>query len=55
MKNTNCILKLNNGVTIPALGFGTFAKDGTAAPGVMQAVVQTALEVGYRHFDAAWM
>jgi len=55
MANTYPTLKLNNGVTIPSLGFGTFAKEGTAGEGVMQAAVVTALESGYRHLDCAWM
>jgi 2,5-diketo-D-gluconate reductase A len=42
-------LKLNNGVTIPQLGFGVFqvAQDQT------QPVVEDALEAGYRHIDTA--
>lgn len=44
--------KLNNGISIPALGFGTFAKEGV--PGVMHEAVVHALEVGYRHLDCAW-
>jgi diketogulonate reductase-like aldo/keto reductase len=46
------ILKLNNGVSMPALGFGTFAKDGV--PGKIHAAVLTALDAGYRHLDCAW-
>jgi 2,5-diketo-D-gluconate reductase A len=42
-------LTLNNGVTIPQLGFGVFQvpKDET------QRVVEDALEAGYRHIDTA--
>lgn len=42
-------LTLNNGVTLPALGFGVFQTppDGTIA------AVETALSVGYRHVDTA--
>ena len=40
---------LNNGVEIPALGFGVFQ----SAPEETVAAVQTALEVGYRHIDTA--
>jgi diketogulonate reductase-like aldo/keto reductase len=42
-------LSLNNGVTIPQLGFGVFQvpKDET------QRVVEDALEAGYRHIDTA--
>lgn len=42
-------LTLNNGVTIPQLGFGTFqvAEDDT------QRIVESAIETGYRHIDTA--
>lgn len=43
---------LNNGVTIPAIGFGTFANEG--AKGETYAAVTKALDVGYRHLDCAW-
>ncbi|KAI4863643.1 Aldo/keto reductase [Hypoxylon rubiginosum] len=43
---------LNNGVKIPALGFGTFANEG--AKGETYKAVTYALEVGYRHLDCAW-
>jgi diketogulonate reductase-like aldo/keto reductase len=43
---------LNNGTTIPAVGFGTFASEGSA--GETYAAVTTALETGYRHLDCAW-
>ncbi|KAI1147276.1 NADP-dependent oxidoreductase domain-containing protein [Nemania diffusa] len=43
---------LNNGVKIPALGFGTFANEG--AKGETYKAVQCALQVGYRHLDCAW-
>jgi diketogulonate reductase-like aldo/keto reductase len=42
-------LTLNNGVTLPALGFGVFQ----TAPDETSAAVATALEVGYRHIDTA--
>ena len=42
---------LNNGVSIPAVGFGTFANEG--AKGVTYKAVTKALEVGYRHLDCA--
>ncbi|KAI9369182.1 NADP-dependent oxidoreductase domain-containing protein [Aspergillus egyptiacus] len=44
--------KLNNGVTIPGVGFGTFASEG--AKGETYNAVMKALEVGYRHLDCAW-
>ncbi len=40
---------LNDGVEIPQLGFGVFQVD----PAETQQVVETALEVGYRHLDTA--
>src|SRR3954465_16060552 len=40
---------LNNGVQIPALGFGVFPPP----PDETVTAVQTALEVGYRHIDTA--
>lgn len=43
---------LNNGVTIPAVGFGTFANEGSK--GETYAAVTQALETGYRHLDCAW-
>ena len=42
-------LKLNNGVTMPALGLGVFQ----SPPEETTAAVQTALEAGYRHIDTA--
>jgi diketogulonate reductase-like aldo/keto reductase len=43
------LLKLNNGVQIPALGFGVFQ----TAPDETVAAVETALATGYRHIDTA--
>ena len=42
-------LTLNNGVTIPQLGFGVFQ----VPQGQTQRVVEDALEAGYRHIDTA--
>jgi 2,5-diketo-D-gluconate reductase A len=42
-------LTLNNGVTMPALGFGVFQ----TPPDQTVDAVRTALEVGYRHIDTA--
>ncbi|KAI1827585.1 reductase-like protein [Xylaria intraflava] len=42
--------KLNNGVDMPAVGFGTWQ----AAPGEVAAAVKYALKVGYKHIDAAY-
>ncbi|KAK3679470.1 Glycerol 2-dehydrogenase (NADP(+)) [Recurvomyces mirabilis] len=44
--------QLNNGLTIPAVGFGTFASEGSA--GETYKAVAVALETGYRHLDCAW-
>ncbi len=44
-------LALNNGQTIPQLGFGVFQID----PGETADAVRQALEVGYRHIDTAEM
>ena len=42
--------KLNNGIEIPVVGFGTWqTPDGEVA----RESVKTALEVGYRHIDTA--
>lgn len=42
-------LTLNNGVVMPALGFGVFQ----SAPEVTAQAVETALTTGYRHIDTA--
>ncbi|WP_375002736.1 aldo/keto reductase [Aeromicrobium sp. CTD01-1L150] len=42
-------IPLNDGTTIPQLGFGVFQID----PAETQAAVEKALEVGYRHLDTA--
>ena len=42
-------VSLNNGTTIPQLGFGVFKVD----PDKTDRVVRDALEVGYRHLDTA--
>jgi 2,5-diketo-D-gluconate reductase A len=42
-------LDLRDGVTMPQLGFGVFQ----VPPGETQAVVEQALEAGYRHIDTA--
>ncbi|MEW2384728.1 aldo/keto reductase [Micromonospora sp. NPDC047707] len=43
------LLTLNNGVTLPALGFGVFQ----SAPEETAAAVEAALAIGYRHVDTA--
>ena len=42
-------ITLNNGVRLPALGFGVFQ----SSPDETSAAVETALRVGYRHIDTA--
>ncbi|KAF2788637.1 Aldo/keto reductase [Melanomma pulvis-pyrius CBS 109.77] len=44
--------ELSNGVKIPAIGFGTFANEGSK--GETYAAVTHALNTGYRHLDCAW-
>ncbi|EYE92670.1 putative glycerol dehydrogenase (GldB) [Aspergillus ruber CBS 135680] len=44
--------KLNNGVTIPGVGFGTFASEGSK--GESYKATLHALRTGYRHLDCAW-
>ena len=45
------VVRLNNGVEIPQLGFGVF----TVPPEQTEDVTRTALEIGYRHVDTAQM
>ena len=42
-------ITLNDGAPIPQLGFGVFLVD----PAETERIVSDALEVGYRHIDAA--
>ena len=51
MTNEVPMLRLSNAVEMPALGFGTYAKEGK---GETYKAVFTALETGYRHLDCAW-
>ena len=44
-------ISLNDGRTIPQLGFGVFQ----VPPAETQAAVETAIEIGYRHIDTAQM
>lgn len=44
--------KTSNGVTIPGVGFGTFANEGSK--GETYKAVRHALKVGYRHLECAW-
>lgn len=45
----NNLITLNNGVTLPSVGFGVFQ----SAPDETAAAVETALKAGYRHIDTA--
>ena len=45
----NHTLELDNGVTMPALGFGVFQ----TPPDETVTAVETALRTGYRHIDTA--
>jgi diketogulonate reductase-like aldo/keto reductase len=50
MENINHTITLQNGVSIPALGFGTFkVQEGSQ----VVTAVKEALKVGYRHIDTA--
>jgi 2,5-diketo-D-gluconate reductase A len=51
MTTTVPTVHLNDGTTIPQLGFGVFL----VPPAETQATVEQALEVGYRHLDTAQM
>lgn len=51
MANTKSFT-LNSGTTIPAVGFGTFANEGSK--GQTYTAVTHALQAGYRHLDCAW-
>lgn len=42
---------LSNGIEMPGIGFGTFAKEGI--PGKCYDAVLSALNAGYRHLDCA--
>lgn len=50
--SSGAAITLDNGVTMPAVGFGTFASEGSK--GETYAAVTTALNIGYRHLDCAW-
>ncbi len=52
LRNGGRSLRLSNGVLIPALGFGTFAKEEWG--GLTHKAVVSALNAGYRHLDCAW-
>ncbi|XP_006734819.1 aldo-keto reductase family 1 member C1 homolog [Leptonychotes weddellii] len=49
-----CSIKLNDGHLMPMLGFGTSAPSEVAKSNVEEAV-KTAIDVGYRHIDSAYL
>ena len=49
LTSVNSPIKLNNGVEIPCVGYGTFRTD----PAVTVQAVQDAIAAGYRHIDTA--
>lgn len=44
-------IALNNGLSIPALGLGTWQ----SKPGEVKAAVEAAIDAGYRHIDGAYL
>ena len=44
-------LTFANGDTMPALGLGTWK----SAPGEVGRAIEEAIDLGYRHFDCAWI
>ena len=49
LKNINSLMRLNNGVMIPCVGYGTFKTPADVA----EQAVADAIEVGYRLIDTA--
>lgn len=49
LENVNSPLKLNDGVEIPCVGYGTFRTD----PAVTARAVKDAIQAGFRHIDTA--
>lgn len=48
-----CPRQLNNGRDMPVIGFGTFG--GSDGPKEVYEASKVALELGYRHFDTAYV
>ena len=53
MPSTSVHFTLNNGVSIPAVGFGTFGGEDPEK-GACYKATKKALDVGYRHIDTGW-
>ncbi|CAI9092033.1 OLC1v1027170C1 [Oldenlandia corymbosa var. corymbosa] len=51
MRNRMRMVRLNNGVKMPVVGFGTYSDDNDGE--ITQLAVRQALKMGYRHFDTA--
>ena len=49
MKKHGECFKLNNGVEIPCIGYGTYK----AAEGKSSSIIRMAIDAGYRYFDTA--
>ncbi|XP_044535899.1 aldo-keto reductase family 1 member D1 isoform X2 [Gracilinanus agilis] len=48
-------IPLNDGSSIPIIGLGTFSKRKTSFKDLCLESVKTAIDVGYRHFDGAYI
>ncbi|XP_015978364.2 aldo-keto reductase family 1 member D1 isoform X4 [Rousettus aegyptiacus] len=48
-------IPLSDGNSIPIIGLGTFSEPKLTSKGMCAASVKTAIDVGYRHFDGAYV
>uniref|UniRef100_UPI00398E67D6 aldo-keto reductase family 1 member D1-like n=1 Tax=Pristiophorus japonicus TaxID=55135 RepID=UPI00398E67D6 len=48
-------IPLNDGNSIPIIGLGTFSTPKITAHDACYHAMKVAIDVGYRHFDGAWM
>ena len=44
-------MELNNGLAVPAIGLGTWKMTAEEA----ESAILSAIEIGYRHIDGAWI